>query len=235
MPGRGDEVSDTKLADGRYYEVAPPSSLADRVLTRARDRIYRDFLRHMVPRPHETILDVGVSDVVTDGANMIERLYPHPEKVTACGLGAAADFANGFPGIAYVRIEPNRPLPFADGAFDIATSNAVLEHVGSAANQQAFLAEMTRVARRVFVSVPHRFFPVEHHTAIPFAHFTDATFRIACRLAGKSVWADQKELILMSRGRLRAAAPAGVKASIGNTGLMLGPFSSNLYLALTGG
>jgi hypothetical protein len=30
---------------------------------------------------------------------------------------------------------------------------------------------MAREARRTFISVPHRFFPIEHHTAIPFVHW----------------------------------------------------------------
>ena len=227
-------MSDHGLADSRYYEVAPSQSRADRVLTAARDRIYRDFLRVMKPRPEDRILDVGVSDVLTDGANMLERLYPHPDKIVACGLGEPEAFRVGFPNIAYTQIEPNKPLPFGDGSFDIATSNAVLEHVGSFENQRAFVAELTRVAKRVFVSVPHRFFPIEHHTALPFAHFTDATFKVACKLTGKEAWADPKELILMSRGRLKRAVPQGRRMDIGYTGLHLGPFSSNLYLALSG-
>jgi hypothetical protein len=80
----------------------------------------------------------------------------------------------------------------------------------------------------VFITVPHRFFPVEHHTAIPLAHYVDRTFALACRAVGKSEWADEANLILMSKRRLRALAPAG--AVVAHTGLRLGPFSSNLLL-----
>ena len=89
------------------------------------------------------------------------------------------------------------------------------------------------MARRVFISVPNRLFPVEHHTAIPFAHYSDTAFKLACRLAGKTQWADEKNLILMTRKRLRIlAAPTGRDATVGYTGLMPGPFASNLYLGL---
>jgi hypothetical protein len=92
---------------------------------------------------------------------------------------------------------------------------------------------LCRVAKRVFITVPNRFFPVEHHTAIPFAHYQDGAFRFACRLTGKSEWAREDNLILMTRARLRElAAPAGRSAEIGYTGLPIGPFSSNLYLAI---
>ncbi len=223
-------MSTTHYEDEKYYQVARPRSLGARLMTRARDVVYADFLRICGPRPDETILDVGVSDVITDGANVLERKYPFPQRITAAGLGVPDDFRLTYPAIDYVRIEANRPLPFADGAFDIATANAVLEHVGSTADQLRFVAELARVARRVYITVPNRYFPIEHHTALPLVHFSDAGFAAACRWFGKAEWADERNLILMSQARLRATVPAGLRAMTGTTGIPLGPFSSNLYL-----
>jgi hypothetical protein len=214
--------------DAKYYQAAPPRSLGERLMIAARDRIYDDFIRYCRPAPDDTILDIGVSDVVNDGANVLERKYPHPQRITALGLGEGTDFRAAFPAVAYRRIAPNAPLPFADKSFAIATSNAVLEHVGSTAQQAFFVRELKRVARKVFASVPHRYFPVEHHTAIPLLHFWDPTFAAACRLLGKSEWAQEKNLILMSHARLAALAPPG--AVVAHTGLRLGPCSSNLLL-----
>ena len=218
------------LLDQRYYDSAPSGSFSERLVIKARDRIYADFLRLCRPATDDEILDVGVSDVLTDSANFLERLYPHPERITAAGLGDAVAFRAAHPQIRYRQIEPNGILPFADKSFAVATSNAVLEHVGSAENQRHFVAELSRVAERVFISVPHRFFPVEHHSGLPFVHWNDAVFAFACKLTGRALWARQDELILMSKSRLRAAVPAGVRSEIGATGLDLGPFSSNLYL-----
>jgi hypothetical protein len=96
-----------------------------------------------------------------------------------------------------------------------------------------FVSELARIAQRVFISVPHRFFPVEHHTSIPFAHYGDRTFKLACDFSGKSGWAKEENLILMTRKRLwRLAAPLKKSAAVGYTGLLMGPLSSNLYLAL---
>lgn len=220
----------TASIDSKYYEVAAPHSLAERVMIRARDRMYSDFMRICSPRPADTILDVGVSDVITDAANMLERRYPHPERITAVGLGAAGEFLRAFPDVGYRQIAANQPLPFADKSFDIATSNAVLEHVGSGANQHRFVSELMRVGRKVFITVPHRLFPIEHHTGIPFLHWTDAGFGLACRLLGKEDWCRPENLILMSSRRLRGASPRNVPISIGTTGIALGPFSSSLYL-----
>jgi hypothetical protein len=219
--------------DGKYYAAVPPRSLGERLTIAARDRIYDDFIRHCRPGADDTILDVGVSDVVNDAANLLERKYPHPERITALGLGEGADFRAAFPAVAYRRIAANRSLPFADRSYAIATSNAVLEHVGSRAEQRRFVAELMRVAQKVFITVPHRFFPVEHHTAIPLAHYSDRMFALACRALGKAEWADEANLILMSKRRLRALAPAGVV--VAHTGLRLGPCSSNLLLFIDQG
>ena len=216
------------VVDQRYYQVVPP--LGERLLIVARDRIYHDLMRHCRPRPADTILDVGVSDVVTDATNMLERKYPHPDRITAVGLGDGQALRSAYPQVAYRQIEANRPLPFADRAFDMAVSNAVLEHVGSPPNQAAFVRELSRVARRVFICVPNRYFPVEHHTAIPLLHFWDRMFGPACRWFGKTEWADERNLILMSWKRLAELAPAGTMPVIGHTGFRLGRFSSNLFL-----
>jgi len=220
------------IVDEKYYEAVPPKGMAERLLIAARDRIYRDFIQSMKPSPEDTILDVGVSDVINDGANVLERRYEPKRQIVACGIGEALEFQAEFPDIRYVRIEPNKRLPFKDGQFDIATANAVLEHVGSRDKQKFFVSELCRVAKRVFISVPHRYFPVEHHTALPILHYWDSTFRLACALTGKHKWALEENLILMSRRRLLDVVPPGRRAEIRPTGLKLGPFSSNLYLSI---
>jgi hypothetical protein len=217
--------------DQHYYQVAKPRSLAERLTVGARDSIYRDFLRLAHPNAASSILDVGVSDVVGEAANVLERKYPHLGRVTAVGLGTAHQFRVAFPQVAYRQLAPGEPLPFADSSFDIATSNAVLEHVGSEAAQAAFVAELARVARCTFISVPHRFFPLEHHTGIPLLHWTDASFIAACRVLGKHEWAEPANLILMTRPRLRRLCPHR-PVRIGVTGIRLGPFSSNLFMLI---
>lgn len=221
-------VPDT--VDDRYYEVMKPGSLAERLAVIARVRIYQDFLRLCRPGDDDRILDVGVSDVVGEAANLLERRYPHPRRLTAAGLGEAREFRKAFPEISYRRIAAGRPLPFADGEFAVAASNAVLEHVGSGEAQRRFVAELLRVGRKIFITVPNRYFPVEPHTGIPFLHWSDSLFAASCRLLGKSKWGRDEALILMSLRRLAALCPPGARAVLGRTGIKLGPFSSNLFL-----
>lgn len=220
-----------QVVDGRYYRQVQ-GRIAKQVFVAARRRIFQDFLARMRPSTLDRILDVGVSDVLNDGANILEQSYSVRANITACGIGYGLAFQTAFPAVDYRKIEPNDRLPFEDGSFDIATSNAVLEHVGSFERQSFFVQELCRVASRVFVSVPNRFFPIEHHTAIPFAHYRNETFQLACRLTNKTEWALEENLILMTRKRLwRLAAQINRSTVVGYTGLRLGPFSSNLYLA----
>ncbi len=225
-------MSSTGNIDTKYYQAASQRSLGERLTVLARDRIFDDFVRIAAPRPRDAILDVGVSDVVNDAANVLERRYGHPERITAVGLGDGAAFRAEYPCVTYRRIEANRPLPFPDRAFELAASNAVLEHVGSRQHQIAFVRELVRVSRKVFVTVPNRFFPIEHHTAIPLLHYWDAGFARGCAALGKDEWASEKNLILMSRRSLAALAPPGIPCRIGYTGIALGPFSSNIFMFL---
>ncbi|MHB1945373.1 MAG: hypothetical protein ACYCPE_09030 [Metallibacterium sp.] len=227
MDKRDNVVSDQH--DHCYYEVVKPGSVAEWLMMRARRQIYEDFKKIMRPEACTTILDVGVSDVVQGGDNIIERLYPYPSQITAVGLGEGGEFRESFPAIKYSQIASGARLPYGDGEFAISTANAVLEHVGSTDGQKYFVLELMRVAKEVFISIPNRYFPVEHHTAMPFAGWNDATFRLACRALGKEYWADPQNLILMSASRLKRIVPQSGKWEIGFTGIRFGPFSSNIY------
>ncbi len=150
------------------------SRLASHVSLRSRERKLRLFHELLRPGPETTVIDVGVTDAPFGGGssdNFFEALYPWPERITAVGHTELDRFAAAFPLVTTVRAD-GRELPFADGAFDLGFSNAVVEHVGGGrAGQRRFVHELCRVSRRVFVTTPNRFFPLEVHTLVPFAHW----------------------------------------------------------------
>jgi hypothetical protein len=141
------------------------------VQTRSRRRKLDQLLALLAPGPATTLLDVGVGNTEPlPSTNYLERHYPYRERITALGVGELAGFRQLHPDIRAVGFDGGR-FPFADGEFDIAHSNAVIEHVGSREQQREFLAEMVRVARAGMVTTPDRAFPVETHTLLPFVHW----------------------------------------------------------------
>ncbi len=141
---------------------------------RSRERKLAQFLELLAPGPETTVVDVGVTDAPFGAGstdNFFEALYPWPEKITAVGHTELDRFAAAFPAVRVVRAD-GRDLPFTDGAFDLGFSNAVVEHVaGGRDGQRRFVHELCRVAGRVFLTTPNRFFPLEVHTLVPFAHW----------------------------------------------------------------
>lgn len=135
------------------------------------------FMERMRPGPETRIVDVGVGDTgfgtepgVASSHNFFEALYPWPQRITAVSDVPLPNFAREFPLVQCVTASGTE-LPFEDDAFDVAFSNAVVEHVGGQEQQRKFVAELCRVAPRVFVSTPNRWFPIETHTLVPFVHW----------------------------------------------------------------
>lgn len=60
---------------------------------------------------------------------------------------------------------------FANGAFDLAHSNSVIEHVGSWARIRAMADGLRRVGRFFFLQTPSFLFPVEPHFLLPLVHW----------------------------------------------------------------
>jgi hypothetical protein len=149
--------------------------LAAKVSARSRRRKLELFLGAMQPGSETTVVDVGVSDggygEDTYGtANFFEALYPWPERIVAVSTQHLTVFQEAFPKVTAVRAD-GRALPFLDDQFDIGFSNAVVEHLPDLDSQRAFVAELCRVSRRVFVTTPNRRFPLDTHTLVPLAHW----------------------------------------------------------------
>ena len=124
----------------------------------------------------------------------------------------------------YVQIAGGQALPFADSAFDILTSNAALERVGSLEDQRSFLLELLRVGKKIFVTVPNRLFTVEHHAAIPLL----SNICYCLQRRGKARIGGIKELD--PDVETLAFPHFSQRGSLAHTGLKLGPCSSNLLL-----
>ncbi len=199
-----------------YYQNSGSVPFASKLSQQARTKMFRTFWEFFSPGPETTILDVGVtSDTSFQESNYFEMLYPFPNQIVCVGTEDGSHLPALRPGLRYQRVEAGRPLPFADRAFDIVFSNAVVEHVGSRESQSAFVRELCRVARGFCITTPNRWFPVEHHTGIPLLHYLPpGLFR---RLIGNTRyhhWAQEENLNILTAASFARLFPNGIKPCI---------------------
>lgn len=62
-------------------------------------------------------------------------------------------------------------LPFDDNEFEVSMSNSVLEHMDSWQDQVKFAGVTIRVAKKYFVQVPCKEFPIDPHFLSFFIHW----------------------------------------------------------------
>ena len=68
---------------------------------------------------------------------------------------------------------------FADGSFDVAFSNSVIEHLFTFENQRRMASEMRRVGRAFWMQTPNFWFPMEPHFHVPGWQWMPLGLRVA--------------------------------------------------------
>jgi SAM-dependent methyltransferase len=176
---------------------------AIRISTKNRQRKYQYFLDQLKPDKDTKILDVGFTDDDPyPGINFLERNYPYRKNIVALGIEDAPTFTKNFPEVKVVLYDGNY-FPFTDKEFDIAWSNAVIEHVGDHDKQLLFLSELIRTSKNIFITTPNRWFPIEVHTRLPLLHFLPKKyFDKVLPLLGKT-WATGDYMNLLSVGDMK--------------------------------
>lgn len=142
----------------------PLARLASPPAARARRRRHARFFALTGARAGIKVLDIGC------GQLGLRALEPDLD-ITGVDLRRQP----GYPG-PFVRGDPAEGLPFADGEFDLAYCNSVIEHVPPE-RRAAFAAELRRVARGWYVQTPAWSFPIEPHALLPGAHWLPARWR----------------------------------------------------------
>lgn len=170
----------------------PLARIAEPLARRARARRHARFLALTAVTPATRIVDVGC------GALGLRGLAP---ELDVTGVDVAD--RPGYPG-PFVRADATRRLPFEDGAFDLAYSSSVVEHLRPA-DRAAYAAELRRVARGWWVQTPALSFPIEPHALLPFAHWLPSRARRAYwRLGAAGGW---EEIALLRRAELATLLP----------------------------
>lgn len=192
------------------------SRLADMSIQVRSDQL-QYLLRKFSPTSQNSVLDIGMSpNESLPDTNFFQKAYPFKNQITACSVEDCQPLLSKYPEIKFIQIKENQPLPFADGHFDLVTSWATLEHVGSYEQQAFFLRECYRVSRKgLFLTTPYRGCFYEPHSGIFFLHWLPLRFfRFVCRAMGKNFWAEQKNLNPLWVSDVRAMLPKEAMASI---------------------
>ena len=185
------------------YATARPglrSRLGSRLAAQARARRHERFRALTGADERTRILDVGC------GALGLRALEPGLD-ITGTDLADRP----GYPG-PFVQADATDRLPFDDGAFDLAYSSSVIEHVAPE-RRAAFAREVRRVARGWWVQTPAFSFPVEPHALLPVAHWLPPSVRRPYWRLG--VAGDWEDIALLRRGELEALFGPAVPERLG--------------------
>jgi Methyltransferase domain len=185
----------------------------DSFASKLRSTRFRQFeaMVSRLPRPIK-ILDVGGRAIFWENSGWADRgdveisslnLVREPERHSNIKslVGNATDLSE-----------------FADGSFDVAFSNSVIEHLFTFENQRRMAAEIQRVGKTFWVQTPNFWFPIEPHFLFPGWQWMPESLRISMVRRWKCGWLGPypevaaarnavKEIRLLDKVELRAIFP----------------------------
>lgn len=125
---------------------------------------------------HVKIIDIG-------GTPKYWRLLPadflesHAVSITLANLSPVCLSPNDSH-FSFMQVDGCDLQGIANGAFHIAHSNSVIEHVGDRARMIRFASELQRVGEYYYIQTPDFWFPVEPHVMTPLFHWLPRALRI---------------------------------------------------------
>lgn len=141
------------------------------LIKKKRFEIYDLFIKKILPNKNDKLLDVGTTSSTESHENVLINKYPYKFKITCLSNQNLQKLKKKLKNIKII-FGDGRNMQFKNNSFDYVISTATIEHVGSNENQLRFLRECVRVAKKkVFVTTPNRFFPIDFHTRLPFIHW----------------------------------------------------------------
>jgi hypothetical protein len=177
---------------------------------RARRRMFELWRSRAWVAAEESILDVGATpDTERRDSNcMLPWFQAEGLRLSLYSPEDVSHLAATLPGVGILSSEGGSRIPAADSSYDWVSSSAVIEHVGSAEQQEAFLRDCGRVAKRgLFLTCPNRWHWLEFHTKLPLLHWLPRTWhRALLRRLGLPLWASESHLRLVGRRELEAMA-----------------------------
>ncbi|MDR2526524.1 MAG: methyltransferase domain-containing protein [Rickettsiales bacterium] len=187
------------------YSTVVKESWADRAAYAARLQIYKILSQNIDLDNLMSIIDVGVTaDKTQISSNFFENLYPYPERIVAFSDQDAVWMEDKYKGLKFKR-GTALEMPFEDNTFDLVFSSAVIEHLGTSENQNKFIGECLRIAKKyIFITTPNRYYPIELHTALPLIHWLPKSIhRKILKAIGNDFLSLEANLNLLTKKELR--------------------------------
>jgi hypothetical protein len=170
------------------------------------------FLQFTHDSSRSMLLDVGGGTGIDSEFVPLYRTF---ENVSVVNLTPPPSDLCSLPNVTY-EIADGCRLPYVSKSFDWVFSNAVLEHVGSAARQRQFADEIRRVAKYgYFVTTPNKRFPIEPHSLLPFYQFLSESWQRRIVHLSPYYLEHYEEIRLLYADQLRLLFPEAQIKSIG--------------------
>lgn len=186
------DVIDYFAYDNKFISIKTYFSI------KARKKMFDRFMNDVRPSKDDQLLDIGATpDTKLADSNLFDKLYPYKSNLTICSIEDCSNIVDNLGLKKFVFNEAKQPLPFDDNEFEACFCSAVLEHVGNRECQEFFINECLRVSKKIFLTTPYRYFPLEMHTFIPFLHWLPwQTFQKIVKKTKGDFWASEDNLNL---------------------------------------
>ena len=141
-----------------------------------------DFIISQLPAGCR-LVDVGVEPIQqrpSNTVNYIEEYFLRKNRhldVLALESDGDYTFFREYYSNCDLILFDGRNFPRVNEPYDVALSNAVIEHVGTRAEQLEWLKGLRGICKKLIITTPNRFFPVESHTNVIMKHILSRRFR----------------------------------------------------------
>ena len=169
-----------------------------KILLHSRINIFKIFVENVRFNKSSKILDVGTTPILEPHENMIFYQYRWKNYITGFSNQNCNILKKKFKSNKFIKGDAKN-IKIKKNTFDISFCSATIEHVGSYKNQKKLISELFRVSKNyVFLTTPHRGFPIDFHTKLPLIHLLPKNIhRKILKIIGLNYFALEKNLNLL--------------------------------------
>ena len=181
-----------------WLELGFLDKILKKAILKSRINIFKIFLEKVKFDKNSKILDVGTTPILESHENIIFHQYKWRNNITGFSNQNCSLLNKKFKSNKFIRGNATN-IKLKKNLFNISFCSATIEHVGSYKNQKKLISELFRVSKNyVFLTTPHRGFPIDFHTKLPFIHLLPKTIhRKILKIIGLNYFALEKNLNLL--------------------------------------